>query len=150
LRFQSEDDPVKRSSTERYSRVAANLDWVIVLGAASSIFFDFLLNIIVNPPLYFQFSDNMVLLAALYEVTAATAMFIKPVVHHLMHYRQFDVERSLLTTKKYGLVGIICLMLAMYLGLGLAMNSKLPIQFAYSLASLPFVFISIRISKHAR
>jgi hypothetical protein len=91
LPFHSDDDPVKRSSTERYSRVAANLDWVIVLGATSSIFFGFLLNITVNPPSYFQFSDNMVLLAALYAVTAATAMFIM-LVHHLMHYRQFDVE----------------------------------------------------------
>ena len=58
-------DPVKRSSTERYSRVAANLDWVIVLGASSSIFFGFLLNITVNPLSYFQFSDNMILLPVL-------------------------------------------------------------------------------------
>ena len=59
----TDDDPVKRSSTERYSRVASNLDWVIVLIPVSSIFFGFLLHISVNPPSYFHFSDSMILLA---------------------------------------------------------------------------------------
>ena len=60
----SDDDPVKRSSSERYSRVASNLDWVIVLIPVASIFFGFLLHISVNPPSYFHFSDSMILLAA--------------------------------------------------------------------------------------
>jgi len=93
----SDDDPTKRFSTERYSRVAA-----------------------------------------LYAVTVATAMFIMPVIHHLMHYHQFDVEKFLLR-----LIGIVCVMLAMYLGPGLALDSKLPIQISYGLASLPFIFISL-------
>jgi hypothetical protein len=144
-----DDDPVKRSSTEHYSRVASPLDWAIVLGAASSIFFGFFLDIMVNPPSYFQLFDNMVLLAALYAVTAATAMFIMPVVHHLMHYRRFDVERYLLTTKKYTLIGIICVILATYLGLGLSLNSKLPSEIAYGLASLPFIFIFVRFYRYS-
>jgi hypothetical protein len=144
----SDDDPVKRSSTERYSRVASNLDWSIVLIAASSIFFGFLLNIAVNPPSYFHFSDSIILLAALYAVTVATVMFIMPVVHHSTHYRQFDVERFLLITKEYVIIGIICVMFTMYLGLGLALNSKLPIQIAYGSASLPFIFIFLRFFRH--
>jgi hypothetical protein len=32
-------------------------------------------------------------------------------------------------------------MFAMYLGLGLSLNSKLPTEIAYGLASLPFIFI---------
>jgi hypothetical protein len=137
----SDDDPVKRSSTERYSRVASNLDWMIVLIPASSIFFGFLLHISMNPPSYFHFSDSIILLAALYAVAVATVMFVMPVIHHSTHYHQLDVERFLLTTKGYAILGIFCLMVAMYLGLGLAMNSKLPIQIAYGLASLPFIFI---------
>jgi Family of unknown function (DUF6328) len=137
----SDDDPIKRSSSERYDRVGASLRWSQILAAASSIFFGFLLKIAVNPPSYFQLFDNIVLLAALYTVTAATVMFIMPVVHHLTHYRKFDVEIFLLTTRKYTLIGIICVMLAMYLSLGLSLNSKLPIEIAYSLASLPFIFI---------
>jgi hypothetical protein len=144
----SDDDPVKRSSTERYSRVASNLDWSIVLIAASSIFFGFLLNIAVNPPSYFHFSDSIILLAALYAVTVATVMFVMPVIHHSTHYRQFDVERFLLITKEYVIIGIICVMFTMYLGLGLALNSKLPIQIAYGSASLPFIFIFLRFFRH--
>lgn len=145
---ESDDDPIKRSSTEHYDRVGASMRWCQILAAASSIFFGFLLNITIYPPAYFQLLDNIVLLAALYAVTVATAMFIMPVIHHLMHYHRFDVERFLLTTKKYVMIGIICVMLAMYLGLGLALNSKLPVQFAYGLASLPFIFILLRFLRH--
>jgi len=136
-----DDDPVMRSSTERYERVGANLDWFIILASASSIFFGFLLNIAVDPPSYFTFFDNIILLAALYAVTIATAMFILPVIFHASHYRKLDVERFLLITKEPVLIGIFCVMLAMYLGLGLALSSKLPGEVAYSLASLPFIFI---------
>jgi hypothetical protein len=138
---EDDDDPVMRSSTERYDRVGVTFRWPQILASASSIFFGFLLNIAVNPPSYFTFLDNVILLAALYAVTVATAMFIMPVIFHASHYRKFDVERFLFRTKQYVLIGIICVMLAMYLGLGLALNSKLPVQIAYSLASLPFIFI---------
>ncbi|MGA7604273.1 MAG: hypothetical protein WCE33_14445, partial [Nitrososphaeraceae archaeon] len=111
---QAGDDPIKRSSTEPYDRVGASLRWSQILAAASSIFFGFLLNIAVNPPSYFHFSDNMILLTALYAVTVATVMFVMPVIHHLIHYHQFDVEKFLLKTKKYTLIGIFCIMVAMY------------------------------------
>ena len=143
-----DDDPVMRSSTERYDRVGGNLDWFIILASASSIFFGFLLNIAVNPPAYFTFFDNMILLAALYAVTVATAMFILPVIFHARHYRKFDVERFLLRAKGPILMGIFCVMLAMYLGLGLALDSKLPVQISYSLPSLPFIFMIFEYFRH--
>ena len=141
MSFEPDDDPVKSSSTEHYSKVGSVMDWAIVLAASSSIFFGFFLDIAVNPPSYFQLFDNIILLAALYAVTTATAMFIMPVVYHMMHYRKFDVDKYLLTTKKYTLIGIICVMRAMYLGLGFSMNSKLQTEIAYGLASLPFIII---------
>ena len=141
MKSNPEDDPVRNSSTEHYSKVGSLLDWAIVLGASSSIFFGFFLDIAVNPPPYFKLFDNLVLLGALYAVTTATAMFIMPVVYHMMHYRKLDVDKYLLAAKKYTLIGIICIMLAMYLGLGLSMNSKLQTEFAYGLASLPFIFV---------
>ena len=144
-----DDDPIKRSSSEKYDRVGASLRWSQILAAASSIFFGFLLKIAVNPPSYFQLFDNIILLAALYAVTTATAMFIMPVVYHMMHYRKFDVDKYLLTTKKYTLIGIICIMLAMYLGLGLSMNSKLQTEIAYGLASLPFIIIFVRFYRYS-
>ena len=137
------DDPVMRSSTEHYDRVGGDLDWFIILASASSIFFGFLLKITVNPQSYFTFFDNVILLVALYAVAVATAMFILPVIFHASHYRKLDVERFLLRTKQYVLIGIICVMLAMYLGLGLLLTSKLPTQIAYGLGSLPFITIII-------
>jgi hypothetical protein len=136
-----DDDPVMRSSTERYDRVGADLDWFIVLASATSIFFGFLLKIAVNPPSYFTILDNVNLLAALYALTVATAMFIVPLIYHITNFHRFQVDRFLFRTKQYVLIGIICVILATYLILGLLLTSELPIQFAYSLASLPFVVI---------
>jgi hypothetical protein len=144
----TDNDPVKCSSTEPYSRVAADLDWSILLGAASSIFFSFLLNTAVNSPSYFQILDNIVLLAALYAVTVATVMFMMPVIYHSTRYRQFDVDRFLSGTKEYVLIGTIWIILGKYLSLGLALNSKLPVQIAYSLASLPAVFVFFQFFRH--
>ena len=136
-----DDDPVIRSSTERYDRVGVSFRWPQILASSSSIFFGFLLNIAVNPPSYFTFFDNVILLAALYSVTAATAMFIMPVIYHTSTYRQLDVEKFLSRTKKPVRMGIICITLAMFMGLGLALTSKLPDPIAYSLASFPAIFI---------
>jgi hypothetical protein len=138
----------KSSSTEPYDKVGAGLRWGQILGAASSIFFGFLLNIAVNTPSYFHFSDSIILLTALYAVTVATVMFIMPVIHHSTHYRHFDVDGFLLITREYVVMGIICVMFTMYLVLGLALNSKLPIQIAYGSASLPFIFIFLKFYKH--
>jgi Family of unknown function (DUF6328) len=136
-----DDDPVMRSSTERYDRVGVSFRWPQILASGSSIFFGFLLNIAVNPPSYFRLFDSIILLTALYAVTVATIMFILPVIYHATSYRRLDVEGFLYRTKKPVLIGIICLTLTMCLGLGLALNSKLPVQIAYSLASFPSVFI---------
>src|SRR6478752_9851384 len=124
----SDDDPEKRHSTEHYDRVGVSFRWPQILASASSIFFGFLLNIVIFPPSYFTFFDNVILLAALYAVTVATAMFVMPVIYHASNYRRLDVERFLFRAKRYVMIGIICVMLAMYLGLGLALNSKLPVQ----------------------
>jgi Family of unknown function (DUF6328) len=137
----SDDDPVMRSSTERYDRVGVSLRWPQILAAGSAIFFGFLLKIAVNPPSDFTFFDNVILLAALYAATVATAMFIMPVIYHVSNYRRFDVERFLSRSSHYFLIGIVCIVLAMYLGLGLALTSELPVEIAYSLPSLPFIFI---------
>ena len=121
-----------------------------ILITSCIIFFGFLLKIAVNPPSYFRLFDSIILLTALYAVTVATIMFILPVIYHASSYRRLDVERFLSRTKRYVLIGIICVMVSMYLGLGLALNSKLPVQIAYSLSSLPFIFILYRYIRYIR
>jgi hypothetical protein len=146
----SDDEHKTRYSSEHYDIVGADLDWFIVLASACTIFFGFLLKIELNPPLYFTFFDHIILLTALYAVTVATAMFILPIIYHVNNYRRLDVERFLSRTKQYVLIGIICVMLAMYLLLGLLLNSKLPVQIAYSLSSLPFFFVLFLFLRHIR
>ena len=77
-------------------------------------------------------------------------MFIMTVIYHMSRYRQFDVDKFLFRTKQYTLIGIICIMVAMYLGLGLALNSKVPDWIAYTLASFPFIFIFFQLFRHMR
>jgi hypothetical protein len=80
-------------------------------------FFGFLLENELNPPSYFTLFDYIILLAALYVVTVATAMFIMPVIYHASNYRRLDAERFLSRTKKPVRIGIICITLDMYMGL---------------------------------
>ena len=96
------DDSSNRSSSDRYDIVGVDLDWFLILGSASSIFFGFLLKITVTPPSYFTLLDKTTLLAALYSVVVATTMFIMPVIYHTTHYR---VDRFVFRTKKYIMVG---------------------------------------------
>src|SRR5207247_10290735 len=117
---ESADDRITRYSSERYDIVGADLDWFIILATACTIFFGFLLKIAVNPPSYFKFFDNVILLAALYAVTVATAMFLIPVIYHISNYRNLDVDKFFFRTKQSVLIGIIFVMLAIYLVLGLA------------------------------
>src|SRR6476620_8256456 len=145
-----DDDPVMRSSTERYDRVGVSFRWPQILASGSSIFFGFLLNIAVNPPSYFRLFDSIILLTALYAVTVATIMFLTPIIYHATSYRRLDVERFLSRTKRYVLIGIICVMVSIYLILGLVLNSKLPVQIAYSFSSLPFIFILYRYIRYIR
>ena len=146
----SDDNHTTRHSSEHYDIVGADLDWFIILATSCTIFFGFLLKIAVNPPSYFRLFDSIILLTALYALTVATIMFLKPIIYHATSYRRLDVERFLSRTKRYVLIGIICVMVSIYLILGLVLNSKLPVQIAYSLPSLPFIFILYRYIRYIR
>jgi len=130
--------------------MGAAMRWSQILASASSIFFGFLLRSAVNPASYFTFLDYTSLLIALYSVTIATTMFLTPVIYHARHYHKLDVEGFLSWAKKPVRLGIICIMLAMSMGLGLALSSfaKLSNSIAYSLAFLPFIFIFFQFFRH--
>ena len=146
----SDDDRNKRYSSEPYDPVAAGFDWFIILAAGCTIFFGFLLDIAVNAPTYFAIFDKILLLTALYAVTVSTSIFIVPIIYHMSNHRSFEVERYLSRIRQYVLIGIICLLLAVYLILGLVLNSKLPGLVAYSLAALPIICIFFIFIRHTR
>jgi hypothetical protein len=89
---ESDEDPIRCSSTEHYDIVGVDLDWFLILGSASSIFFGFLLKIALNPPSYFTLLEKTNLMAALYATAVAIAMFVMPVIYHTSHHRKFNVD----------------------------------------------------------
>lgn len=78
------------------------------------------------------------MIITLYDILYVTAITNS---YHMSSYRYLDVDKFILKTKQYVLIGIICIMVSMYLGLGLALSSKLPGEIAYSLPCFPFFFI---------
>ena len=138
---ESPDKSIRGTETEHYDRVNATLRDSSILIAGCGILFGFLLDIKINIPPSFTLLDNIFLLISLYAVTVATALFILPVIYHQTHYHKFNIERFLFTSKKFLLRGTICLMITLYFGLGLALDSSLPTPVAYVLAFFPFIFI---------
>ena len=86
----------------------------------------------------------------LYAVTVAIAMFIMPVIYHLMHYHQFAVEKFLLTTKKYVLIVIVCVMLAYVTRSRIGIGFQVTNSDSYGLASLHFILIFLRFLRHSQ
>jgi Family of unknown function (DUF6328) len=133
----------KSASTEHYDRISATLRDSSILMAGSSILFGFLLNIELNSLKSQTFVDGVILLASIYSVTIATALFIMPVIFHQRHYQMFDVQRFLSRSKKFLLGGTSLLMLTMYLTLGLVLRSTVSSYVAFTLAAFPFIFIAV-------
>ena len=133
--------PIKSSSTEHYDRMGASMRWCQIVASGSSIFFGFLLNIAVNPPSYFTFFDNVILLASTLFSNSSNSYVHNASYLSYEYIPSLDVEKFLSRTKKPVRMGIVCITLAMYLGLGLALTSKLSDPIAYSLASFPVIFI---------
>ena len=67
----SDDDPVMRSSTERYDRVGVSLRWPDSLVEVSSIFFGFLLRIAYTRHHTLDYLITQFSWSALYAVTVA-------------------------------------------------------------------------------
>jgi hypothetical protein len=112
--------------------------WSITMYNNKSLFVDIRLNTLKFP----TFIDGVILLASIYSVTIATALFIMPAIFHQRHYQMFDVEKFLSRSKKFLLGGASLLMLTMYLTLGLALHSTVSNYLAFTLAALPFIFIA--------
>ena len=137
------DKSTRPDSTERFDRVSATLKDSSILMAGSSILFGFLLNIRLNSIHQPTFIDGVILLVSIYSVTIATVFFILPVIFHQMNYRILDVEKFLSRSKKYLLCGTACLMLTMYLTLGMALHSTTSDYIGFALAVFPFIVIAV-------
>ena len=126
---------------EHYDRVNATLRDSSILIAGSSILFGFLLDLILQDLAQFTFFDELILLMSLYSVTISTAFFILPVIYHLRHYHIFNIEKFLLISKRYLLIGVVGLFITFYFGLAIALDSAISTYGAFGLALVPFAIV---------
>jgi len=112
-----------------------------LLTTFSGILFAFLLSISVNIPSSFTNIDVITLLVSLYPITIAVALFIMPVVYHHVQYPYVDLSKFKIRSHRFILFELIPLVITFYLGLELALHSRLGTIESFILASFPFILV---------
>ena len=111
-----------------------------VLTTFAGILFGFLLEISINLPDTFSFTDRIALLVALFSITIAVSLFVMPVVYHHLQYPYRDMEKFKQRSHRFIIFGLIPAGVTLYLGLKIALSSVMN-EFSFVLAAAPFVMI---------
>lgn len=114
-----------------------------LLTTFSGILFGFLLNISINTPSHFVAIDIIILFIALYAITIAASLFVMPVVYHHLQYPYGSLTKFKTRSHRFILFGLIPAGLTLYLGLVLAIHSKLGSVESFIFASFPFIMVYI-------
>ncbi|MGE5684927.1 MAG: DUF6328 family protein [Nitrososphaerota archaeon] len=64
-----------------------------LLSTFSGILFGFLLNMAINVPDQFEFTEKVTLIVALYSTTVAASLFVMPVVYHHLQYPYGSLDK---------------------------------------------------------
>lgn len=112
-----------------------------LLTTFSGILFGFLLNISVNTPITFTTIDVITLIIALYSITVAASLFVMPVVYHHVQYPYGDLNKFKIRSHRFILSGLVPAGITLYLGLELAIHSRLGTIESFILASFPFILV---------
>lgn len=112
-----------------------------LLTTFSGILFGFLLNISVNTPSTFTTIDVIILIIALYSITVAASLFVMPVVYHHVQYPYGDLNKFKIRSHRFILSGLVPAGITLYLGLELAIHSRLGTIESFILASFPFILV---------
>ena len=112
-----------------------------LLTTFSGILFGFLLNISVNTPSTFTNIDVIILIIALYSITVAASLFVMPVVYHHVQYPYGDLNKFKIRSHRFILFGLVPAGITLYLGLQLAIHSRLGTIESFILASFPFILV---------
>jgi hypothetical protein len=126
------------SLTQRYDTILKESALLITF---SGILFGFLLNISMNIPSAFTTVDFMVLIVALYSITIAASLFAMPVIYHHVQYPYGDLGKFKVRSHRFILSGLVPAAITLYLGLVLAIDSRLETIESFILASFPFVLV---------
>lgn len=107
-----------------------------LLTTFSGILFGFLLNISVNTPSTFTTIDVIILIIALYSITVTASLFVMPV-----QYPYGDLNKFKIRSHRFILSGLVPAGITLYLGLELAIHSRLGTIESFILASFPFILV---------
>jgi hypothetical protein len=129
----SEDDNLSDKDDRLIQRYDTILKESALLTTFSGILFGFLLNISVNTPRNFSLIDIIVTIIALYSITIAASLFVMPVIYHHVQYPYVNWNKFK--------VSLIPAGVTLYLGLELAIHSRLGSVESFILASLPFILL---------
>ena len=129
----SEDDNLSDKDDRLIQRYDTILKESALLTTFSGIVFGFLLNISVNTPRNFSLIDIIVTIIALYSITIAASLFVMPVIYHHVQYPYVNWNKFK--------VSLIPAGVTLYLGLELAIHSRLGSVESFILASLPFILL---------
>lgn len=135
-----DDDSFRRDDllTKRYDTI---LNESALLTTFSAILFGFLLNISVNPPSTFSAIDIIILIISLYSITIAASLFAMPVIYHHVQYPYGDLNKFKVRSHRFIISGLVPTGITLYLGLELAIHSRLGSIESFILASFPFILV---------
>ena len=131
--------------------ISSSYDTILKESAAlttfSGILFGFILNISINPPITFSYTDKILLLITLYTITTAASLFVMPIIYHHIQYPYGDFEKFRKSSHRlilYGLIPVgITLIIALEIASSLLINKSLSIL----LSLIPFILIIVYILK---
>jgi hypothetical protein len=79
--------------------------------------------------------------SAIYSITIAASLFVMPVIYHHVQYPYGNWHKFKVRSHRFILSGLIPAGVTLYLGLELAIHSRLGSVESFILASLPFILL---------
>jgi hypothetical protein len=117
-----------------------------VLVTFSAILFGFLLNASIVKPERVEFYNQVVLTSALFSITIAVSLFIMPVIYHHLQFPYENLEKFIVRTHRFIVIGLVPTGITLYLGLELSLSFFFG-YFAFVVAAVPFIVVYILFNK---
>ena len=127
--------------------ISSSYDTILKESAAltsfSGILFGFILNISINPPITFSYTDKILLLITLYTITTAASLFVMPIIYHHIQYPYGDFEKFRKRSHRFILYGLIPVGITLIIALGISSSLLINKSIFFPLSLIPFIFIIV-------
>jgi hypothetical protein len=130
--------------------ISSSYDTILKESAAlttfSGILFGFILNISINPPITFSYTDKILLLITLYTITTAASLFVMPIIYHHIQYPYGDFEKLKKRSHRFILYGLIPVGITLIIALEIASSLLINKSLSLLLSLIPFMLIIVFLS----